>query len=219
MSSRTKLALCVLMGLGSLTAGCAIAKAVTLRGVFADDYTYGLTKPAVCTILEHLCGMILASVPALRPLVRTFLLIVSERRSGDASSERVKRKGRWSGPTHVEGGLDLPARADERKREKENVIESEGTTVVASPTSTALGGAACTECGGTGVGGMGRITKTVSWHMSEHYSDVERAEEEDARKATWPLETGSQVEMIASAASAASTREDDGREKRKDVKV
>ena len=201
------------MGLGSLTAGCAIAKAVTLRGVFADDYTFGLTKPAVCTILEHLCGMILASVPALRPLCRKVLQSLSEKRSGGSSSGRGRRKGRWSGPTHVERGLDLPETADGKRREKPSCIESEGTTVVASPTATALGAAACTECGGTGVGGMGRITKTVSWHMSEHYSDVERGDEEDGRKANWPIETGSEVEMIVSTGSATRTMEDIGNEK------
>lgn len=73
MSSRTKIALCVLMGLGVFTAGCAVAKAITLRGVFADDYTFGFTKPATWAAVEQFIGIIIASVPALRPLLSSFL--------------------------------------------------------------------------------------------------------------------------------------------------
>ena len=72
MSSRTKIALCVLMGLGIFTAGCAVAKAITLRGVFADDYTFGFTKPATWAAVEQFLGIIIASVPALRPLLSSF---------------------------------------------------------------------------------------------------------------------------------------------------
>ena len=68
INSRTKFALCLLMSLGSLTAGCAIAKAITLKGVFASDYTFALTKPAICTIVEHLTSTTLVSLPALQPL-------------------------------------------------------------------------------------------------------------------------------------------------------
>ena len=73
MAFRTKVALCVLMGLGVFTAGCAVAKAVTLRGVFADDYTFGFTKPATWAAVEQFVGIIIASIPALRPLLSGFL--------------------------------------------------------------------------------------------------------------------------------------------------
>lgn len=73
MTFRTKVALCVLMGLGVFTAGCAVAKAITLRGVFADDYTFGFTKPATWAAVEQFVGIIIASVPALRPLLSSFL--------------------------------------------------------------------------------------------------------------------------------------------------
>ncbi|KAF6223002.1 hypothetical protein HO133_001053 [Letharia lupina] len=73
MSFRTKVALCVLMGLGVFTAGCAVAKAITLRGVFADDYTFGFTKPATWAAVEQFVGIIITSIPALRPLLRSFL--------------------------------------------------------------------------------------------------------------------------------------------------
>ena len=72
MNFRAKVVLCILMGLGVFTAGCAVAKAVTLRGVFADDYTWGFTKPATWAAVEQFVGIIIASVPALRPLFTSF---------------------------------------------------------------------------------------------------------------------------------------------------
>ena len=68
MNHQTKIALCILMGLGVFTAVCAVIKAITLRGVFADDYTWGFTKPATWAALEQIIGIIISSVPALRPL-------------------------------------------------------------------------------------------------------------------------------------------------------
>ena len=68
MNLQTKIALCLLMGLGVFTAGCAVAKAITLKGVFAKDYTWGFTKPATWAAVEQFVGIIISSVPALRPL-------------------------------------------------------------------------------------------------------------------------------------------------------
>ena len=68
MNNQTKVALCILMGLGVFTAVCAVIKAITLKGVFADDYTWGFTKPATWAALEQFVGIIISSVPALRPL-------------------------------------------------------------------------------------------------------------------------------------------------------
>ena len=73
MTFRTKVALCVLMGLGVFTAGCAVAKAITLRDVLADDYTFGFTRPATWAAVEQFVGIIIASIPALRPLWSSFL--------------------------------------------------------------------------------------------------------------------------------------------------
>ena len=90
---RTKLALCMLMGLGSLTAGCAIAKAVLLDRLFAKDYTWAITKPAFCTIIEHLSGITLVSLPALKPLFNRLLEEASSRlsSSGNPHSKRSSR--------------------------------------------------------------------------------------------------------------------------------
>ena len=68
MNTQTKVALCILMGLGVFTAVCAVIKAITLKGVFANDYTWGFTKPATWAALEQLIGIIISSVPTLRPL-------------------------------------------------------------------------------------------------------------------------------------------------------
>ncbi|MCJ1475444.1 hypothetical protein MMC13_004106 [Lambiella insularis] len=68
MSLRTKVAISALMGLGVLTAACAIAKAVYLDGVFAEDYTWAITTPAIWSIVETQLGLNIASIPAIRPL-------------------------------------------------------------------------------------------------------------------------------------------------------
>ena len=102
MTFRTKVALCVLMGLGVFTAGCAVAKAITLRGVFADDYTFGFTKPATWAAIEQFVGIIIASIPALRPLLSSFLERSHSRSSiwrhlfwnSKTSSSTFSKKGR-----------------------------------------------------------------------------------------------------------------------------
>ena len=91
MNIRTKVALCGLIGLGSLTAGCAIAKAVTLEGVFSHDFTWGLWRPAVCTIIEHLISITLVSLPALRPF---FNKILDSRAS--SGKRPYKHSPRWT---------------------------------------------------------------------------------------------------------------------------
>lgn len=99
ISTRTKRALCLLMGLGSLTAGCAIAKAITLKGVFAFDFTWSLWKPAICTIIEHLAGVTLVSLPALKPLFSKMLDISNLTSGRGSSSKRSNRPyyPRWPG--------------------------------------------------------------------------------------------------------------------------
>ena len=94
MNERTKVALCVLIGIGSLTAGCAIAKAVTLQNVFAFDYTWALWKPAVCTIVEHLSGITLVSLPALRPFFNRILDAATS--PGGSGKRSVKHSPRWT---------------------------------------------------------------------------------------------------------------------------
>ncbi|KAL8746408.1 MAG: hypothetical protein Q9190_001582 [Brigantiaea leucoxantha] len=73
MNFRTKLALCILMGLGASTAGAAIAKAVTLKGLFQKDASWTIVTPAIWTVMEHYVGVIAASLPILRPLFKKVL--------------------------------------------------------------------------------------------------------------------------------------------------
>ena len=68
MDMRTKLALCGLMSLEVFTAGCAVAKAIFLQRIRADDYTWDLNVVAIWAVVEQFLGIIIISVPMLRPL-------------------------------------------------------------------------------------------------------------------------------------------------------
>ena len=68
MDMRTKLALCGLMSLGVFTAGCAVAKAISLRRVTADDHTWDSNIVAIWAAVEQFLGIIITSIPMLRPL-------------------------------------------------------------------------------------------------------------------------------------------------------
>ena len=179
------MALCVLMGLGSLTAGCAIAKAVTLEGVFNHDYTFGLTKPAICTILEHLCGMILASLPALRTMFGSFLGGNASRR---VSSGRPSGRGTppWWGTRAMPIFESRTSWIGKKgplfdKKEKGTFSGSEDTTVVATPPLTTKGvHRTCRTCGGTGIHPIGEVSNAVSW---DHRTEVELSENAEG----WPL--------------------------------
>ncbi|MCJ1466505.1 hypothetical protein MMC07_005124 [Pseudocyphellaria aurata] len=75
MNTRTKIALCCLMGLGAVTAVCAVVKSVYTKDYFSNDYTYTFRRPAVWFIMEQLIGIMLASMPALKPIFdKTFHL-------------------------------------------------------------------------------------------------------------------------------------------------
>ncbi|MCJ1423992.1 hypothetical protein MMC29_001879 [Sticta canariensis] len=68
MNRRTKIALCCLMGLGAITAVCAVVKSVYTKDFHTPDYTWTFRKPAVWFIAEILLGIVLASMPALKPI-------------------------------------------------------------------------------------------------------------------------------------------------------
>jgi len=65
----TKIAIGILMGLGVVTAACSIAKAVTVQGLFGDDYPWAVAIPAVWSVLELKLGLIIATAPPIRPLL------------------------------------------------------------------------------------------------------------------------------------------------------
>ena len=68
MDMRAKLVLCGLMCLGVLTAGCAVAKAISLQRATADDYTWDLNIIMIWAAIEQYLGIIITSIPMLRPL-------------------------------------------------------------------------------------------------------------------------------------------------------
>ena len=89
MDKPTKRAICGVMGVGAITSVCAVAKAVFLKELFELDYTWYIYKPAICTIIEHLLGIVIASVPALKPI---YSKIVANVRSNRYLSKRRFRK-------------------------------------------------------------------------------------------------------------------------------
>jgi len=103
-NARTKIALCTLMGLGVFTGVCAVIKAITLKGVFADDHTRGFTKPATWAAVEQFVGIIISSVPALRPLFSRFLETPS---SWSRFLANTRRCFSWGGRSSDPGSPDL----------------------------------------------------------------------------------------------------------------
>lgn len=107
MDMRKKLALCGLMSLGVFTAGCAVAKAIslgTVRGrVRADDYTVDFNIATIWAAIEQYLGIIITSIPMLRPLFsdshKTFHSCFRMRFSTQSySSWRKNRIGSGSSP-------------------------------------------------------------------------------------------------------------------------
>lgn len=170
MNTRTKWALCLLMGLGSLTAGCAIAKAVTLEGVFATDFSWYLWKPAICTIIEHLAGITLVSLPALKPLLSKFLALsnLSSSSWGNIGSNTRRSNNRpyyprW--PGNNRGGGSAGA--------------SSGDTYALEK------GLKSSDSGGGGTSYANTIVKTTDFRLgSEHTSQISQHLDVDDY---WPL--------------------------------
>ncbi|MCJ1311882.1 hypothetical protein MMC25_005555 [Agyrium rufum] len=92
MDLRTKIAVCILMGLGVLTAACAIAKAVYLDGVFSADYPWAITVPAIWSVAETQLSLNIASIPTLPPLFATNSIFSF----GSFLSSRGKKSSRGS---------------------------------------------------------------------------------------------------------------------------
>ncbi|CAL8577739.1 hypothetical protein XPA_003558 [Xanthoria parietina] len=96
MNTRTKVALSFLMSLGVLISGLAIGKCVTIREILEHDYTWNIVTPGILTIAEHYLGIIIASMPILKPLFSK-LLDSTELGSSRNSSRRSFQKIRSSG--------------------------------------------------------------------------------------------------------------------------
>ncbi|KAL8830282.1 MAG: hypothetical protein Q9191_001515 [Dirinaria sp. TL-2023a] len=68
ISRRTKIALCVLMGAGYLTAACAIVRTALSGQVLETDATYAMVPNAAWRATEVNLGILCANAPILRPL-------------------------------------------------------------------------------------------------------------------------------------------------------
>lgn len=75
MNTRTKAALCVLMGLGVFTAMCAVAKSITLEGIWSRDFTWNEVNVVRWACAEQALSLILVSLPILRPLFHNFFTL------------------------------------------------------------------------------------------------------------------------------------------------
>ncbi|MCJ1379782.1 hypothetical protein MMC17_002885 [Xylographa soralifera] len=83
----TKIAIGMLMGLGVVAAACSITKAITVQGLFGDDYPWAVAIPAMWSVLELKLGFIIATVPAVRPLLGNLFKLT--RRSMHSISEKL----------------------------------------------------------------------------------------------------------------------------------
>ena len=189
MNARTKTALCILMGLGVLTAVCAVAKAITLQGVFAEDYTWALWRPGLCTIIEHLAGMIIASAPALNPLFKRALRSPStsgskgsrssgkpgRRLDGERNERQTKRVSRWADawtPPNVHVAHYSPYASERKCHGWEGGQWTENPRLV--DVSHVTDDSDVTAVGSERNGARGEITKTVSFRReSEHTEEAE----------------------------------------------
>ena len=90
--------LCVLMGLGSLTAVFSIAKAVLLHDVWATDFTWLTVTPGYWAMLEQHFGIIPSSLPALKPLFNKLMTVVS---TSNKTSNRTYALNRWRSGSKV----------------------------------------------------------------------------------------------------------------------
>ena len=137
MSVRSKVALCVLMGLGVFTAGCAVAKAITLRGVFAADYTFGFTKPATWAAVEQFVGIIITCLPILRPLLKTvresshsssgirkYIFWGSKNYGSDGGKKDGQQRGRIRQDPMAESGVQGRVRTAEMLVSRNRAIEN-----------------------------------------------------------------------------------------------
>ncbi|MCJ1319571.1 hypothetical protein MMC15_004907 [Xylographa vitiligo] len=87
ISLHTKVAIGTLMGLGVVAAACSIAKAITVQGLFGDDYPWTVAIPAMWSVLELKLGFIIATVPAIRPLLGNLFHLT--RRSVHSFSDKL----------------------------------------------------------------------------------------------------------------------------------
>lgn len=141
MNVRTKVALCILMGLGVFTAGCAIAKAVTLKGIFAKDYTWNITYPGQWTVTEHIVGIVIASIPLLRPLFKQILEVASQRVASSRSSSSgrtLQRKQSRERGVHVQISSLMNVPNNSRKTMLLNERDITKTTELRMSTETNL---------------------------------------------------------------------------------
>jgi hypothetical protein len=119
MNMQTKLALCCLMSLGLFTAACVIADAVTLGGVLTFDKTWAIAQPAMWAAVGAFVGIIIASVPILKPLFNKFFEVAILRTYGSGKSF-FEKIGGGSGSSRSKEGNKGSGRSSHEEKRKSN---------------------------------------------------------------------------------------------------
>lgn len=92
MNPRTKVAIGVVLGLGTFTAVCSIAKTVLIK-VRSQDMTWELVPVEIWASLEESLGIIIASIPPLRRRVASINKIISRGPLVNNRNLRATEKG------------------------------------------------------------------------------------------------------------------------------
>ncbi|KAL2040026.1 hypothetical protein N7G274_007429 [Stereocaulon virgatum] len=98
MAFKSKIGLCILMGLGVITGACCIVRTViNWQSVPKYDYTYGGIDNWFWRLFEVQLGIIAASIPTLRPGYKWLTGRVLRLRSGYSGTTTLSRRSREKG--------------------------------------------------------------------------------------------------------------------------
>ena len=103
MSYYTKVGLCVLMGLGVFTAACAVARAVTVKKVTEEDYSWHFLAPSIWGAVEQFLGIAIVSVPPLTSLVHNMGRRPQRKRKPNPPKKKKKDTFYWAGKDILSG--------------------------------------------------------------------------------------------------------------------
>lgn len=123
---KTKIALCVLMGLGVITAACCTVRTVLSGAVKDPDITWAISANVAWRLPEVNIGIVCANAPVFRPLYLYYQgrLASQQSLSETAGSRRriLPQKGSWQNGSWEDGhrkiALDLEGQTSRDQRER-----------------------------------------------------------------------------------------------------
>ncbi|KAL8828893.1 MAG: hypothetical protein Q9191_002324 [Dirinaria sp. TL-2023a] len=122
---KTKIALCILMGLGVITATCCTVRTVLSGAIKDPDITWAISANVAWRLPEVNIGIVCANAPVFRPLYLYYQGRLASQQSTSAtagSSGRIlPQKGSWQNGSWESGGhrdiaLDLEGQISEAPR-------------------------------------------------------------------------------------------------------